>query len=153
MFRLNIYHNSKTTLTPRIYHFYLYSADFHCLMCDKSFCIYNSIKFIALSNLLPINAIVFFPQGHIIRISEMLQVHLVNVALGLMPCRSQFYFILWISAPLSFWWLRLCLCLLITVSIHLSNRQRPSLIDIHKHHARAPSSCFTTVSCGSRQLS
>lgn len=51
----------------------------------------------------------------------------------------------------AFWWLRLCLHLLITVSIYLSNRQRPLAFfdDIHEQHARAPSSCFMVVSCSS----
>lgn len=51
-------------------------------------------------------------------------------------------FILWISAPLGFQWLRRCLRLLITVSIYLSNSQRPLAFSddihdatpVHHHH-------------------
>ena len=71
-----------------------------------------------------------------------------------MSVRTRCYSILWISAPLGFRWLRLCIGLLITVSIHLSNRQRPlaSLNDIHEHHARAPSSCCAMGSRGSLKV-
>ena len=71
-----------------------------------------------------------------------------------MSVRTRCYSILWISAPLGFRWLRPCIGLLITVSIHLSNRQRPlaSLNDIHEHHARAPSSCCAMGSRGSLKV-
>lgn len=61
----------------------------------------------------------------------------MNASLSLTPSKTRIYFILWVSAPLGFRWLRLCLRLLITVSIYLSNRQQPlALLKWHSQTSR-----------------